>query len=348
MIELDTETRTALRQLQRREKDSQRYMKITVILMFDSGFSAEDIANAFGLDRSTIYRYAESYQNESLDDYLLRFYSGSDCHLTEEQRAGLSSELRRRLYRTGKEIAAWIKEEFCVEYSANGAVRLVKGLGFVYKKTRLHSPEANESEQEAFVEEFQSLISEIAQSKSGDCVYFLDAVHPQHATRTQCGWIPAGEEFLVLSNTGRERVNINGALNALDVTDIVVREDRSINADSTRQLYEMLLARNLEGLVYVICDNAGYYRNKGLAEWVSKSRIRQIFLPTYSPNLNVIERLWKFMRKEVLDSKYYPTKEGFREAILKFFKNIKNYKAELESLLTLNFHIPRISQTQST
>ena len=175
--------------------------------------------------------------------------------------------------------------------------------------------------------------------KQADVVYFSDAVHPQHNTRACYGWIKSGKTFEVESNTGRDRVNINAALNAHDVCDVVMREDESINAESTIALYEQLQEHHREGRIHVICDNAKYYRSRAVKEWVENSRIVQVFLPSYSPNLNLIERLWRFFRKKVTDTEFYPTKEKFREAVRRFFNDIEQHRSELESLLTLNFRV---------
>ena len=96
------------------------------------------------------------------------------------------------------------------------------------------------------------------------------------------------------SNTGRRRVNINGAID-LQRLEPVVRFDETINTDSTIALFEQLQALNLAATwIYVICDNARYYRSKAVKEYLKDSRIKLVFLPPYAPNLNLIERLWKF------------------------------------------------------
>lgn len=122
-------------------------------------------------------------------------------------------------------------------------------------------------------------------------------------------------------------------------------ECNTINAQATRRLYEKVLALNpLVKTIYIISDNARYYRNKELMEWLDTTKIKPVFLPPYSPNLNIIERLWKFLRKIVINTSFYRKKEDFKKAILTFFENIKQYQSELESLLTLNF---RLSNLQS-
>jgi transposase len=165
-------------------------------------------------------------------------------------------------------------------------------------------------------------------------LYILSSTH---------AWIEKGTEREQLSVSGRDRVNINAALNALDGTDVLAIECSSVNSQSTRELYERILASNPSAKsIYIISDNARYYRNKELSDWVQTTRITPIFLPAYSPNLNVIERLWKFMRKKIINTNFYRKKEDFRQAVLSFFDNIADYKDELTSLLTLNFHVRKL------
>lgn len=91
--------------------------------------------------------------------------------------------------------------------------------------------------------------------------------------------------------------------------------------------------------IYMFLDNARYNRNKEVCEKASSLNMELIFLPPYSPNLNLIERLWKFLKQVLRKNKYYNTFEKFRNAIFEFFKNIEQYEVELKKLLTLNFEI---------
>ena len=91
--------------------------------------------------------------------------------------------------------------------------------------------------------------------------------------------------------------------------------------------------------IYVIADNARYYRSKDVKTYLATSRIELIFLPAYSPNLNLIERLWKYFRKVVLYNRYYSSFAEFIEATESFFSNIKEHRNALRSLLTEKFHL---------
>lgn len=185
MITLNNDMRSRLRRMQRTEKDKRRYVKITVLLMLDLGFSVADTATALGVDGSTIYRYAEAYlESGSFGDYMQDKYVPYEGKLTSEQEAKLEQELEQKLYRSAKEVAAYISEEFGVSYTASGIVPLLKRLGFIYKKTTLVGSKADSSQQKAFLAEMTELIDGCSEA---DAVYFSDAVHPQHNTRACYG-----------------------------------------------------------------------------------------------------------------------------------------------------------------
>ena len=114
----------------------------------------------------------------------------------------------------------------------------------------------------------------------------------------------------------------------------------TINADSTIDLFSKVEAKHPDAqTIYIIVDNARYYHSLLLKEYVKGTKIKLIFLPPYSPNLNLIERYWKFFKKKVLNNQYYETFEEFRRACQSFFQKQKKYLPELRALLTENFHI---------
>ena len=124
------------------------------------------------------------------------------------------------------------------------------------------------------------------------------------------------------------------------MTEVIAHECPSVNTDSTIALYKAALEKHPEAEnIYIITDNARYYLSKKLREWVEGTKIKQIFLPPYSPNLNLIERLWKFLRKEIINTKFYRTKHEFRDAVLKFFDNIAFYREETRA--ASNSELPR-------
>ncbi len=209
-------------------------------------------------------------------------------------------------------------------------------LGYVYKKPRYVPGKADREAQEQFLAEYEKL-----QETKGkdDPIYFMDAVHPQHNPVRACGWIKRGEDQEVRTNAGRERININGAID-LDRLEPVVRFDPTIDSDSTLALFAQLEAVNPNATaIYIICDNAPYYRSRAVQDYLKTSCIQLVFLPSYAPNLNLIERFWKFFKKKTLYNQYFETFAEFKAACEEFFRNPSKYQRELRSLLTNNFEL---------
>jgi len=324
-----------LEELQREVKERWQYVRVTSILMLSKGFSADQTSKILGIDDNSVYRYQKCFKEESLEALLSRDYKINAYKLDHVSVLKVKEELTNKLYLTSKEVCQWVEDTFEITYTEQGMIRLLHDLGFSYKKTKSIPCEASKEKQETFLKDLDLYLSE-----QNTATYYTDGVHPTHNTRSLYGWISTGKEFEIPTVSGRDRININGAVEASNPTDVIIEVSETINAESTKLLYQKIIEANLDkDKIYIISDNARYYRNKELAKWIENTKIIQVFLPPYSPNLNLIERLWKFMRKKAIDPIFYRTKEKFREGILLFFKNIENYKIELETLLTLNFRV---------
>lgn len=143
-------------------------------------------------------------------------------------------------------------------------------------------------------------------------------------------WIP--------TPSGRQRVNVLAALNAITHEVVSVVNETYINSACVCQLLRKIAALNLAVPVTIVLDNARYQRCRLVQALARSLNIELLFLPSYSPNLNLIERFWKFVKKQCLYSKYYPTFPKFKKAILDcVLTATEKHKEELTSLLTLKF-----------
>lgn len=333
---LDAKDRFVLQELHRSTDDRRIADRIKAVLLLDKGWSSTDICEALLIDDSTIRKYRKLYENEGVDGLIDFKYMGGQCHLTEKQLQKLEEHLQKEVYSSALEIVEHVKEEFDVEYTPEGMVKLLKRRGFVYKKTKQLPGKADAQKQKEFIAKYRKVKKNKGKH---DKIYFVDGTHPLHNSQPGYGWIKKGEIKEVKSNAGRDRVNINGALDIEDL-DFRFTSDKSINAQSTIKLFRKLERANpLAKSIYVITDNAKYYRAKLVKDYVENSRIKLMFLPAYSPNLNIIERLWKFFHKKITINKYYEKYSDFRDNCLLFFRKLKKYKIELKTLLTDNFQI---------
>ncbi len=253
--------------------------------------------------------------------------------------AGLCREVNQTLYCDCGALQAWVEQAYGVRYSVSGLTDLLHRLGFTYKLTTPVPCEADAAAQATFLAE--QLAPLRSQAEAGQAVaYFAHAAHPTHNTRCTRAWCAKGQPRPLLTVSGRERVNLNAALNAHCPTQVHVDETACVNAQSTRRLYEQLLAaRPGQQPVYIICGNARSYKNQALTQWLATQPRRQVFLPPYSPNLNLIERLWKYLRQKIINATFYRTKGQFRQAVLSFFSRLDEFGQDLASLLTLKFHL---------
>jgi len=319
-----------------RTSDRRTADKIKTILMLDKGYSYEEIAKILLLDDSTIRRWHSVYQSDGLEALFQNLYFGSEGKLTLEQKWALSKHLEETVYMTAKEICNYVQNKYGVSFTSKGMTNLLHRLGFTYRKPKHVPGKANPLAQEEFLEKYHELKDA---KESEDRIWFIDGVHPLHNSQPAYGWMKKGYDYTLESNTGRSRININGAYN-LEDHKVVIEESDWINAQSTMALFEKLLKEQPLGMIYIILDNARYYRSKVVKEFLCHNpRIQLLFLPPYSPNLNVIERLWKFFKKKTLYNTYYEQFSHFRRSCLNFFKNIEIYNAELRTLMTDNFQV---------
>lgn len=320
-----------------RQMNEKRYAdRIKTILFLDEGFPYEKIAQWLTLDDDTIRNYQRQYEKSGIEGLLKDEYTGKSCLLSQQQLKELDQHAQERIYTDSKELADYIERIYGVTYTHDAVKKLLHRLDFVYKKPKLVPGKANAAKQQEFIEEYAKL----KQSKEPeDKIFFMDGVHPMHNVQPAYGWIKKGEEKALKSNTGRARVNINGAYNIQEHS-VTVREDESIHAQSTIKLFEQLLKKYPLATLYIIHDNARYYRCNLITEFLkTHTRIKPKYLPSYSPNLNIIERLWGFFKSEITHNEYYEKFADFKKACMGFFENISDYRTQLETLMTENFHI---------
>src|SRR5579863_650210 len=325
-----------LRRAHRACKDKRAADRIKAIYSLGTGSSIEDVVKILMLDEETLRNDVKRYQQGGIEELAKNHYKGSYAKLSAEEQIALAPHLEENTYLTVDSIIAYVKQIYGILYSVSGMTDLLHRLNFTYKKSKLVPAKADATPQEKFLEDLEHRRKNKGKN---DPILYMDGVHPQHNTMLAYGWIKKGEENIIKSNTGRQRVNINGALDA-ETHHVVVRDDDSINAVSTIELLKKIeILYPLADVIYIVCDNAKYYRSKLVREFLESSKIEFVFLPPYSPNLNLIERLWKFMKKKILYNKYYEKFDGFKKATLGFFENIEQYKNELRSLLSHKFQL---------
>ncbi len=190
-------------------------------------------------------------------------------------------------------------------------------------------------EQEEFRE--QHLEPRLAEAEKGERdVLFVDAAHFVHGTYLGMLWCFL--RIFIPSPSGRKRFNVLGALHAVSKEMLTITNETYIDAQCVCQLLLEIAKHYGSKPITLVLDNARYQKCALVQGFAAQLGIELLFLPSYSPQLNLIERYWRFIKKKCLYSKYYPDFDQFKTAITQCIESAtSDHREELESLLTWNF-----------
>jgi transposase len=345
-IRLDKKARQDLLKQIRKTKERKIADRLRVVLFKAEGYTHQEITKMLQMGINTVTRILRRYLGGGLEALLNEHYQGSTPKLTSEQQQLLKLELKTKIYNIAGQVIAWVENKWTVSYTLRGMHNLLKRLGFSYKKNRLVPSKANPEAQRQFVQWFEKIRAEMGPD---DRLYFLDAVHLKHNAEAGYAWSQVGDPHRIPTNSGRERYNILGAYCTQTHQNTFILTRKNINQDTIIDLLGRLRAKHSDpGAIYVVLDNASYNRALRVATKAKCCRITLKFQPPYSPNLNLIERLWKFMRQKFCKDKYRGTFAQFRTELDTFFADLDQYRSELSTLLTEKFElIPSVWQAPS-
>jgi len=169
-------------------------------------------------------------------------------------------------------------------------------------------------------------------------VFFVDAAHFVHGAFLCYLWSFA--RLFLRTPSGRQRFNVLGALEYSTKELVTVTNLTYITAETVCQLLTRLATQYPGIPLTLFLDNARYQRCRLVQDLADALGIELAYLPSYSPNLNLIERLWKFVKGECLNGKYYETFEDFQASIEKCLEQIPTeHRAAIDSLITRNFQL---------
>jgi transposase len=334
---LDAAQRQELMSVMRNGKTEARVMRrANAILLLDDGWSCERVAEALYFDDDTIRDWHRAWEDEGIKGLRTFGYKGSACELTAEQQNQLRKWVAETLPRSTSRIGAWIEQEFDVSYTRSAIIKLMHRMGMEFKKPKMVSQKMDVAKQQAFIEMYNKLLNNLSDDEAA---MFIDAVHPTHTVRPVGCWAPKDQDIAVDQSSGRERINIHGAIN-LETGQTRIIEVPTVNAASTIALLSGIEAFNPKlRKIHVFWDNAKYHHAEMVQEWLNRPDCRIVphFIPSYCPHLDAIERLWGVMHKNVTHNKCYATARDFANAILNFLR------AEVPN----NWHLYRDSVTDN-
>jgi transposase len=300
-----------------------------------SGLSNEDIGKLTDAHRNSISEWVHLYQQGGIKA-LLQVNYGTNKSLLEVHATSIVELFTKEPPRSIGEAMIQIKALTGIERSYSRVKAFMKRHNFRFLKTGHLPAKVNNTEQHEWVEQTLKPVIKAAQDGAVHLL-FLDSAHFVLQPFLCCLWCVA--RLFIKAAAGRNRINVLGAVNAMTKQVSTYSNTTYICAQSLIAFLKQLKQQYPDKPIAIVLDNARYQHCFVVETFAKSLGIHLLFLPPYSPNLNIIERLWKFTKKKILYAQYYDKPALFHQAIISFFEHINQmHQPQLETLLTLKFH----------
>jgi transposase len=342
-IVLTPEQRREIERRRKKDLDRRVYQRLTAVLTVAEGKSRDEVAHVLGIGLSQLGEWLRVFRNKGIDVLCTLYYKGDPGKLTPSQVDRLRGEVSTGRFRNSNQIRHWILETFNVIYKSSGVKDLLRRIGVSYHQVTGFLWKADPEKQKEFVKKYRRQKANAHRKEAGHTRrYFVDACHAVWGLNLvySC-WLLVGQRFLAGMGGGRKRLNILGAYCPDDQEYLDLRLTRdNINGEQFINLLRLLRERHPQVKRFILyLDNAAYYGKPMVKEWLKRHpEFRLEPVPPYSPNVNLIERLWKFMKGKAL-SRWHKTFEAMQEAVSEVMDHLDQYREELATLMIDEFHI---------
>jgi transposase len=309
-------------------------LKMEAVWLKSQQLPHKEICRLTGICSTTLTNYLREYQKGGIEALkTVKFYRPKSE--LEAHRQKLETYFREHPPATAKEAMATIETLTGIKRSPRRISAFFNRIGMKRRKVGTIPAKADPEVQEKFKrEQLEPRIEEAKAEKR--VVFFVDAAH--FVLSPFLGMLWCFVRQFVRGAPGRQRFNVLAALNAITHELVMVTNDTYITGDTVCELLVQIASLQLGLPITLILDNARYQKCRLVMDLAAKLSIELLFLPTYSPNLNLIERLWKFVKNKCLYSVYYPNFKTFKQAISECLAQTNStYKNELDTLLALRF-----------
>lgn len=305
--------REFIKQAHKSERDGKTRDRMKAVLWADRGRATSEIAELLLVANSpsAVTSKTTSTTTNSAGA------RGSQGKLTDEQSARLRALLVDCDVPTAEEAANKAKGLFGTRFSVSGMTCWLKRMGFSFKKCEPVPAKAAPVEQAFFAQGYEVLKAGLFE---GEAIFFMDACHPSQATKVGYSWSLKGARKNVASRPGQRRLNVIGSLDPATLN-LVTTFPEKVDSSSIEEHFKKLrrLHPNHKTL-HVILDQGSYNCSTATAAAAAALGIQLWLLPPYSPNLNLIERMWKFMNEKVRNNVSFENYEAFARAVKDFFQ----------------------------
>lgn len=317
--------------------------KCLVVYLRKKGYQRQEIAEIARIDEDTVTNYTKKYDESGLQGLLEENYRQPKSQL-EPYTEQLKELFKKQVPHTVNQAIEMIDKETGIRLKPSACREFLKKMGMKCRRCgvvpgkAMDDEKQRQAQQEFHDQQLQPILDEAKQGKR--TVLFVDAAH--FVMGAFLGMVWCFVRLLLPSASGRKRHNVLGAYDPITHEAITVTNDTYINQDVFCKFLEKIANTYADSgrPITLLLDNARYQKCQSVTNKAKELNIELLYLPPYSPNLNLIERLWRFVKKQVLYSKHYDRFDTFRNSIDNCISDLgARFKNEMQSLMTMNFQL---------
>ena len=312
------------------------YKIVTCLLSIGDGKNISTIAKQLGICSRTVYNWFKRFTVRRFSWLLGQHYKGRGPkpRLTKEEKQKLSDRIVAGPEVCGYDRAIWnaamiaieIEKQFGVTYSPRYVSTLLKQMGFTYQKAKFVPGKIEDAAWQQTRQEWEEQVwPEIlakAASEGAD-IFFGDEVSFAQWGSLGRTWAPKGKQPTVKTSGKRKGLKIFGVI-ALGSGDFIYQEcEGKFNGQSYIEFLDSVLKQRSSRPVILIEDGAPYHRGAAVKQYkADQEKQQRLFtyrLPSYSPDKNPIEKLWKKTKADATHCKYFPSFDDLRNAVITAF-----------------------------
>ncbi|MFD1413732.1 IS630 family transposase [Oceanobacillus jeddahense] len=296
--------------------DSRHYERSQAVYLYLSGYKMKEIANIIHRCRETVGAYVAMYRNNSLEGLKLGHLPGKPSKLSKEQQAILLETVSTKVpadvgftarYNwTLSLITQFVKNKWDISYSLRGMLRLLHSLGLSYTRPTYTLEKADPEKQKEFTDTTFPTLKKLVNEEIHH-ILFEDESMIRDYQAIQRTWFLKGKQRIIPTHGQHKGVKLVGTLN-YETGEIFCIEEEKFDAAAFLKFLTATLEHYPIGKTVMILDNARIHHAKPLRPFLdeNKGRLDLVYLPPYSPELNLIEGLWKWLKESVINNVFFP------------------------------------------
>jgi transposase len=304
--------------------------RIQALLALSNGVSPKQVAMTLQCSIQTVYNWIKEFLTRGMKSLRRRAYSGRPSRLKKKEKKRLGEMIDAGPAAAGYPGACWrspmikdlIHREFGKFFSVKYIAELLKNMGFSYQKAKFESDHLDEEKRERWLKDVWPEILELSRRRNAVILFGDEASFPMWGSLSRT-WSRKGCQPTVKTSGKRKGYKVFGLIRYHDGKFYASGTEGRFNSDSYVDFVKGVLARNKRHVI-LIQDGAPYHVSRKTRDFFEskKDRLTVYRLPSYSPDYNPIEKLWKKIKEKHIHLHYFPTfgalKDKVQEALVAF------------------------------